>query len=1439
MTNIFGLCARLARVVVLVVVALSGMSTAALAMSQACSEINDFWGAGRTIAPAGDELEQEIINHGALASGETLIWAFSTTGTASGSNFVIFQITMNGANDLLFYSSADQGNVTNAIGTHTVTQADNPARGLDVMWSVDNPSGETGNSLTAKIYCTSPVVAPTLSGISPTSGPVAGGTRVTLTGTGLSETYLVTFGGRSARSLQVHSATSVSMTTPPMSEGMQIVELSGGSGRALLPGGFNAIDAPPVVESVSVPNNGTHAVGAVLRFEVRFDQDVAVSGTPQIALTIGGVTRHASYRTESDTRDLVFYYFVQEGDQDHDGIEVGPDLEVVGGSIRNMADTHDAKLTLNAVPSTAGVRIDGIAPTVLSVEPIGGALPTDSSVTFNVRFSEPVVASGGWLSVRGTGTVKHGAISWTGGADAYTVHIDGLSGKGTIELYIVSGVPDAAGNRLVDHFMSGTSHSVAVPQAPAPPTISSVSAGDAEATVSFNPPVDNGGEPITSYTVTSSPDNISATGASSPITVGGLTNGQAYTFTAVANNAIGASLASAASGPVTPKAPLVITPTGRLPDAIAGQPYNISFSVSGNSGAPTWDFVTSPPPTLRLDAATGELSGTITVEGEWSLFVRVTDEAGSSAIAGVDITVLPQLTAPNAPHINQLAAAGNRQIAVEFTPSSHDGGSQITHYTVTSYPEGKTGTGSFSPIMVAGLTNGVAYSFTMTATNAIGTSLESNRVGPIVLIGRPSAPTITSATPGDGEVTVDFTTPADDGGSAISSYYVFVVSPDGSFQTLSRAQSPITVTGLTNGRSYTFEVAAFNGIFVGDYSARSAAVTPSGVPIAPSITGLKAGDQKVEVQFLPPVDNGGAAVTEYTVLASPGYHLQTGASSPITVGGLTNGTPYTIIVTAHNAAGVGAVAEAGPIVPIGSELAVTPQGSLPEAMAGEAYSVQFAAAGGAGSVTYGTIDSLPLGLTLSASGQLSGTPAGASSGYARSLDIYASDSQGRSGSATVDLRVVPRAVTVQDKTIIVPSGSPTVLFDLAAGATGGPFNYAEYFWATPNEAGTVGFRYDCMAMPGQVSACMYYTPAPGFVGEAKLGFELKSQLGKSNRGTITFIVEAEVDLDAISETFSQLSQDFVTTRSGLLSGAISEPGIRDRRSMGSGAAPGSVSATAGGNSATLNFAGSTLELQAFQAMDRAMAVDTSGLNFWIDGTATLHVRNQDGDDSWGSFALASVGADVMVDQNLMVGVALHSDWMEDLTDISAVEGRGVLVGPYLSAELTEGLFLDASVYYGQSWNRADSGAFGGDFETQRLLVKARLEGDVGLSEVLALRPSATLFYLREEMGGYAVTDGSGAVALVEGFATEQLRLSGGLRLDYSLDWADGLTLSPYGDLRLGLMMTDGQEGVFGTLGLGAEVLGLGDWRFSLGSELGLDSQGLRSVSGKVGAGIRF
>jgi hypothetical protein len=75
------------------------------------------------------------------------------------------------------------------------------------------------------------------------------------------------------------------------------------------------------------------------------------------------------------------------------------------------------------------------------------------------------------------------------------------------------------------------------------------------------------------------------------------------------------------------------------------------------------------------------------------------------------------------------------------------------------------------------------------------------------------------------------------------------------------------------------------------------------VPGPPTSVTASAGNASASVAFVAPTNNGGSAITGYTVTSSPGGITATGATSPINVTGLTNGTAYTFTVVATNAIG--------------------------------------------------------------------------------------------------------------------------------------------------------------------------------------------------------------------------------------------------------------------------------------------------------------------------------------------------------------------------------------------------------------------------------------------------------------------------------------------------------------------------------------------------------
>lgn len=165
----------------------------------------------------------------------------------------------------------------------------------------------------------------------------------------------------------------------------------------------------------------------------------------------------------------------------------------------------------------------------------------------------------------------------------------------------------------------------------------------------------------------------------------------------------------------------------------------------------------------------------------------------------------------------------------------------------------------------------------------------------------PGPPTIVVVTPGNSEALVNFKLPSNDGGQPITKCTV-TAEPGGI--TTTRAGSPIQISELQNGTAYTFKVTAANELGAGPASQTSSNITPGEVPGAPQIVAVRSGSGQAEVSFKAPSSSGGSNITSYTVTSSSGQKT-TGLCSPITVKGLSGGTPCTFTVTATNKTGTG------------------------------------------------------------------------------------------------------------------------------------------------------------------------------------------------------------------------------------------------------------------------------------------------------------------------------------------------------------------------------------------------------------------------------------------------------------------------------------------------------------------------------------------------------
>lgn len=176
---------------------------------------------------------------------------------------------------------------------------------------------------------------------------------------------------------------------------------------------------------------------------------------------------------------------------------------------------------------------------------------------------------------------------------------------------------------------------------------------------------------------------------------------------------------------------------------------------------------------------------------------------------------------------------GAGSLSVAYSTVSN-GGSPITSYTATctSSNSGVTKTGTHTgaaaaPITVRGVTTGKTYRCTVKAHNAVGTGAAS-AASTAVIVGSPAAPTGVSAAEVRGEIKVTFTIGANNG-SAITSQTATCTSSNGgaakSGTHNGAAAAPITVTGVTAGKTYRCTVTTKNARGASLQSSPSGAVT--------------------------------------------------------------------------------------------------------------------------------------------------------------------------------------------------------------------------------------------------------------------------------------------------------------------------------------------------------------------------------------------------------------------------------------------------------------------------------------------------------------------------------------------------------------------------------------------------------------------------------------
>jgi fibronectin type 3 domain-containing protein len=388
---------------------------------------------------------------------------------------------------------------------------------------------------------------------------------------------------------------------------------------------------------------------------------------------------------------------------------------------------------------------------------------------------------------------------------------------------------------------NSTEKSVIIAAVPSEPLNIQVKTGDGYVNITWDPPADDGGSPITNYRIYKAE---TSGGQTSYIEIGNVlyyndtsvTNGVTYYYIITAKNAVFEG---------EPSLEVQGTPLG-----VPSEPLNLQ-ATSGDSWINiTWDVPSDDGGTevTNYRIYKGTVSGSenfLTEIGDVTFYndsavnngvtyfykVAAKNSVGEGVLS--TRTSATPLGLPSAPQ-NLQAASGDSYVYLTWDAPFDIGGSAITNYRIYGDGDFLIEIGNITNYNNTGLTNGQTYTYNVSAKNAVGEGplsieVSATPVAPVI----PTVPTVPGnfqATAGDGKIVLTWTAPTSDGGSAITGYKVYRGTTAGNLTLLTTLGNVLTYTdsSVTNGQTYYYKVTALNAIGEGAQSTE-ASTTPEAV----------------------------------------------------------------------------------------------------------------------------------------------------------------------------------------------------------------------------------------------------------------------------------------------------------------------------------------------------------------------------------------------------------------------------------------------------------------------------------------------------------------------------------------------------------------------------------------------------------------------------------
>jgi hypothetical protein len=677
------------------------------------------------VNPAGGWVMQMVAFSAVSAPGPTVTSVSPSSGATGGGTAVTIRGTNFASGALVTFGTGAATNVVVSNSTTiTATTPTGSAGAANV--TVTNPGGQSGSLSNGFTY----VTGVTISGVSPSNGPPAGGTAVTITGTSFASGATVTFGSAAATNVVVVSATEITATSPAGNAGAVTVTVTSSGQNGSLTNGFTYV-VPPSVTSVS-PNSGSTGGGTA----------VTVTGTNFAA---GATVTFGAGRQGGD------------GDATATNVVVVSPTQITCTTPAGNAGAVNEAVTVNGETGTLTNGFTYITvPTVSSVSPSSGPAAGGTAVTITgANFASGATVKFGSTAATNVVVVSSTSITATtpagsAGAATVTVTVSGQTGSLTNGFnYIVPPTVSAVspnsgstgGGTAVTitgtNFVSGATVTFGSAAATNVAVVSSTSitattpAGSA-GTVTVT--VTNSGVPSGSLTngftylvaptvTTVSPNNGPAAGgtavtitgtnfaAGATVTIGGTA---ATNVVVVSGTSITATTPAHPSGAVT----VTVTVSGQSGNLSNGFSYNAAVAMSfvqGNYATPQ-----SSPTSVSVAFAGAQMAGdlNVVVVGWNSTAVTISgvaDSKGNSYIAAVGPTTISGVASQSIYYAKNIAPAapGSNIVAVTFSGAAAFPDVRILEYS---------GVDPNTPVDVASASSGNSA----TSTSAAVTTLNAN-----------------------------------------------------------------------------------------------------------------------------------------------------------------------------------------------------------------------------------------------------------------------------------------------------------------------------------------------------------------------------------------------------------------------------------------------------------------------------------------------------------------------------------------------------------------------------------------------------------------------------------------------------------------------------------------------------------------------------------------